>query len=222
MRLRIFLLLLLFTACAPQKTVVDEMLGTLSFHSTSAAEAWGPLVYTCAEHSPFGLVARSQDGISADISLRLIAPTDSALITYQIGEIEIAVAGHAANSVSALTQAQVLAIFDGRISNWAQVGGEDAEIRLWVYDEENDLQQVFSETQLDGGKLSSLARQAQNMEEMRREIAKDVNALGIISYAEGDEDFRILYDAGKFPVFVVIQEEMEKELFSLLKCLQEG
>jgi hypothetical protein len=60
------------------------------------------------------------------------------------------------------------------------------------------------------------------MEEMRREIAQDENALGIIAFAEDEENLRILYNVGKFPVFVILQEDMEKELFSLLKCLQEG
>ena len=222
MRLRIFLLLLFITACTPQKTTVDEMPQTLSVYSSSAADAWIPLVYACAEHSPFGLVARNQNIDSSDISLRLIAPNNSVLTAYQVGEVDIAVVGNVTNPLSALTQAQVLAIFDGRINNWAQVGGEDAEIRLWVYDEKNDLQQVFGEALLENRKLSSLARQAQNIEEMRREIAKDANALGVISYVDSNESFRILYDVGTFPVFAIVRVEIEKELFTLLRCLQEG
>ncbi len=222
MPLRIFLLLLFLAACAPQKNAVDEMPEILSVYSSSTTEAWIPLVYTCAERPPFRLVARNHSIASADMSLRLIAPQDSALTAYQVGEVEIVVAGNAINPIPALTQAQVAAIFDGRISNWAQVGGEDGEIRLWVYGQEDDLQQIFNETLLGGGKLSSLARQAQNTEEMRREIAQDAYALGIISQAEGEENLRILYNVGKFPVFTVLQEEMGEELFSLLKCLQEG
>ncbi len=222
MRLRIFLLLLFLIACAPQKNTVDEMPELLSLYLTSAADAWIPLVYACAERSPFGLFARNHDITSADISLRIIAPQDSTLVAYQIGEVEIAVVGNAANPIPALTEAQVIAIFNGRISNWAQVGGEDVEIVLWVYGQDDDLQQIFNETLLGGGKLSSLARQAQNMEGMRSEIAKDANALGIIAPSEGDENLRILYAVGKFPVFAILPAEMEEGLFSLLKCLQEG
>jgi hypothetical protein len=143
MRLRIFLLLLFLTACAPQKTVVDEMPETLFVYSSSTTEAWIPFVCACVEYSPFGFIARNHSIASADISLRIIAPKDSALVAYEIGEVEIAIVGNAINPIPTLTQVQVAAIFDGRISNWAQVGGEDAEIKLWVYSQENDLQQVF-------------------------------------------------------------------------------
>ncbi|MCP4142216.1 MAG: hypothetical protein GY755_18380 [Chloroflexi bacterium] len=222
MRLRIFLFLLFITACTPQKTTVDDVPQLLSLYSSSATEAWMPLVNTCAEHSPFGLVARSHNSISADISLRLIAPANSALTAYQIDEMDVVIVGNSANPVAALTQEQVLAIFEGRIRNWAQVGGDDVEISLWVYEPENDLQQLFNETAFEKRKPSSLAKQAQNMEEMRSEIAKDAYALGGISNAEGDENFRVLYDVGSFPVFAIIQEDAEKELFILLRCLQEG
>ena len=59
-------------------------------------------------------------------------------------------------------ETQLLDIYEGKISNWSQVGGNDDEIELWVYEQEDDLQVAFSEIMLKGKILSSMARQASN------------------------------------------------------------
>ncbi len=102
------------------------------------------------------------------------------------------------------------------------LGGEDAEIQLWVYGEGDDIQAAFNGTILEGGRFSSLARQAQNQEEMRREVAGDANAIGIISHDQVEENLRILHSLGDFPVLAITKKEPQGILLSLLACLQGG
>ncbi len=222
--MRYFLLIFFIslTACSPQNTSLnlDAPSQLIRVHIPSATEDWLPLVYDCADRSRVGLVMRTQNITSANISLRLNMPKDSDTSIYQIGEIELVVVSNAANPIEKLTENQVRAIFESKIHNWAELGGEDAEIQLWVYGQSDDLQVTFNETMLEKGKISSLARQAQNQAEMRREIAKDENALGIISQAQTDENLRVLHSLGDFPVLAVVEEELSDALVDILKCLQ--
>ena len=219
--MRKYLLVLLFflNACAPSPSSVDvdATLEPLSFYSSPSTETWIPLIYTCADRAQIGLVARTPNIAEADISLRVGATRKTA---YQIGEVSLVIAAQAENPVPALSEAEVKAIYTGRIHNWADVGGEDAEIHLWVYEQDDDLQVAFNEKMLESGKLSSMARQVQNQEAMRREIAQDADAIGMITQAQADENLRILYSLGEFPVLVIPREEMQGDIFSLLSCLQ--
>jgi len=128
--------------------------------------------------------------------------------------------GNIANSIEELSQEQISAVYAGRIRNWAELGGEDAEINLWVYGQDDDLQHAFNEIILESNILSSTARQAQIQAVMREEIAKDTYALGIITQAQADENLRVLYSLGSFPVLAIPREEPQGKIFSLLSCLQ--
>ncbi len=213
------LILFFLTACTPKTFSVDlEDNPQLFFlHSTSSTENWIPQIYSCADRTRVGLVARTPDLGKADISLR-IGPAENG---YLIDEVDLVVVGNAENPLSSLTQTQIASIFTGEISNWVEVGGDDAQIALWVYDDEqNDIQIVFNEKILEGSTLSTMAYQAQNPDKVRAEIAKDKYALGIISQAEMVENLRILYSFEKIPVLAVVKEDAQESVFLLIKCLQ--
>jgi len=219
MRKRLLLLLVFLTACAPSPAPVDvdATPQLFSVYIAPSAETWIPLIYSCADRAQIGLVLRTPDIASADISLRIGATSKTA---YQIGEVDLVVVSNAANPVAELSREQIEAIYAGRIRNWAEVGGEDAEINLWVYGQDDDLQRAFNETVLEKSILSSTARQAQIQAMMREEIAKDAYSLGIITQAQADENLRILHSLGSFPVLAVPQEEPQGNIFSFLSCLQ--
>lgn len=222
MRLRIFLLLFFLTACAPQSAAVDRGGNPelLTVYVKPSAEELLPLVYSCAGRSPIRLASRSQSDASPDIYIRLSTLENIKMPAYQVGKVEVLVVMSTASSLSALTREEIVAIFQGHITNWSQVGGDDASINLWVYSQENDLQEIFNETLLGEGRVSTLARQAQSQDEMCREIAKDENALGIISHAQAEGNLRILYSLGKFPVLAFTQEDAKEEVLALIECLQ--
>ena len=219
MKKRLILLFFFLTACTPTPAPVDVEATPqlISVYISPSAETWIPLIYTCADRTQIELVSRTPDIASADISLQ-IGETDK--LAYQIGKVELVVAGNTTNPVEKLSQIEITKIYTGRIRNWAALGGEDAEINLWVYGQDDDIQGAFNEKMLETVILSSMAQQAQNPEVMRREIAQDADAIGIITQSQADAHLRILYSLGKFPVLAIPREEPQGNIFSLLSCLQ--
>lgn len=65
-------------------------------------------------------------------SRTLTADEAKALVSVNIGLAGTGVIVNAANPVKGLTKEQVKQIFAGQISNWKQVGGEDADIKVFV------------------------------------------------------------------------------------------
>ena len=214
----ILLVFLLLTACgAAPADVVPQV---VTVYATVAAEGWMAEIYDCAERTPGVLAARGFDISSADISLRIGEPARLTSLAYQIGETEIAVVSRAGNSVTSLTVSQVAGLFSGRIRSWAEIGGEDAAVGIWVYDRGDDLQAAFDGTILGGGSISSLARQAISPGAMRDVIAEDENALGILPNAWVDDDLQVLYKTGAFPVLAVTRSEPTEAVRAMLVCLQ--
>ena len=215
------LFLILLTACSPKTPSVDAPPKQFSIYIAPAIEDWIPQIYDCATRTPSGLVSRTPN-IGADIAIRLIAPKNTEASIYQIGEIELVIVSNPKNPVPALNREQVLAIYEGKIRDWAEVGGESAQIQLWVYGQDAEIQLLFNQKLLRSKKLSTLARQAQSQAEMRREIAKDKNALGIISRTQADKTLQILYSIEILPVFAISKESPTGDIFSVLSCLQEN
>ena len=212
-------LLLLLTACTtkPSTSDLDESPQLFTLYSTSATSSWVPQIYNCAERAQLGLIARTSNIDAADISLRIGAVEDG----YQIDEIALVVLGNSQNSVATLNHKEIDDIFTGKIRSWSEVGGEDAPINLWIYDKENDLQIAFNSKMLEAGIMSTMARQAQNAEEMRQEIAQDTYAIGISTQAEAGTNLQILHSVGKFPVLAVTKNEPQGIVFAIINCLQE-
>lgn len=215
-----FLLLLIFiTSCTPQTSPsdLDEAPELLHLYSTSTTSSWVPQIYNCAERTQLGLVARTSNMDTADISLRIGTVENG----YKIGEIKLVVIGNSENTITTLNHKEVDDIFMGKISNWSEVGGEDAPINLWLYDKENDLQRAFNNTMLEPSPTSTMAHQAQNTEEMRREIAQDTYAIGVSTQAEISTNLHVLYSVGKIPVLAVAKDEPQGIAFTIINCLQE-
>ena len=222
--MRYFLLLfsILLTACSPKTPSVDALPQLIFVYVAPAIEDQIPQIYDCAARTPSGLVLRTPNITEADIAIRLITPKNVETLVYQIGEIELIIVSNAKNPIPALNREQVLAIYEGKIRDWAEIGEEDSQIQFWVYGQDDEIQLLFNEKLLGGRKLSTLARQAQSQAEMRREIAKDENALGIISRAQADENLHILYSIEILPVFAISKENPTGDIFSVLSCLQEN
>ena len=219
MRQLLLIFFLSLTACTA-RPLVKEPLQVFSIYATPALEGWLPLVYNCAAETPGMLLSRILDITSADISLRLAAPMNSDAFVYQIGEVEFVVGNNLTNPVRELSESQLTDIFEGKIRNWSQVGGNDAEIVLWAYGLEDDLQKAFNETLLDGRTLSSFARQATSETMIQQAISIDVRTLGFLSNPQGSKNIQILHSVGKYPVLMIINMNSQNLLRSLMLCIQ--
>jgi phosphate transport system substrate-binding protein len=101
---------------------------------------------------------------------------------YVIGSYGVAVVANAANSVTNLTRNEVRDIFVGTITNWKDVGGPDAPIRLYVRDPISGTYLGFREMALqDKAYTTNNATQLKTYKAIAEAVAKDQDAIGYSS-----------------------------------------
>ncbi len=76
---------------------------------------------------------------------RELAPDEKDLRAWAIARDGVALIVHRSNPVRALDRSQILAIYSGRVRNWREVGGRDAEITVVTKAEGRATRQVFLE-----------------------------------------------------------------------------
>ena len=221
--MRRFLPLLFFlflTACAtPQAISVDVERERVDVYVDAFSEAWLPALYTCAERSPVWLVARTPNVDAAKLILHVTPNPEPGIAAYAVGEIEFVLAVNDANPVEMLTADEIRAIYTGQVTNWSQLGGDDASIQVWAYTPETGLNGIL----LGQGILSSLAYQAQSPRAMRDALASDSAAVGILPVEMESTEAGIRHIPSaemKFPVLLMLPDEQDG-LKLLAACLQE-
>src|SRR5450759_3567523 len=90
----------------------------------------------------------------------------------------IAVIVNPANSVKALTKQQAADIFEGKITNWKQVGGPNEPIGLVNRDEASGTRDAFSKIVLGGAAFDSRAAVLPGTGQVRSVVADSVTAVG--------------------------------------------
>ncbi len=226
----LLLTLVLLTSCATPTPPPEPHV--LTIHATSATQPWLDEAYRCAstlavppDGAPLALL-RVADPYTAEIRLRLASPSHLTSPSYVIGETRLEIIVHARNPVAALNAGQVSALFGGRERDWAAVGGESGEVRVWVYARGTDSQEAFRAAALGGGPVTSLARQAAGPEAMLEAIAGDRNAIGFLPRPWLTDDVRPLSlpedleRALTTPVIAITPEEPQGAARALLACLQ--
>ncbi len=218
---RILAILFLFlAACGTPTAEVTPQVVTV--YAAGAAEAWLTDVYDCAAGLPGVVVARAADPGTADIALRLGEPPRLGTPAFSLGEAAIDVVLNLDNPLAALDEGQVADLFAGRIRDWRELGGADAAVQVWVYGAEDDLQRAFDGVVLEGGPVSSLARQAASPDAMRAAVAGDAAAIGFLPRRWVDESLRVvsLERPLVFPVLALTPDEPQGAVRRLLACLQ--
>lgn len=194
---------------------------TFSFYLASGTEKIISSIYDCTERTQIGLAARTPDINTADISFRLTAPQSEGFRAYQVGSIEILLATtNPSFNKESLDADQIRNLFIGKSRNWVDLGGNDAEIRLWVYGEGNELQDAFNETMRTTNRISSNARQAQHPGAMRDALLTDSSAIGILPRETAGDDFYIPATIGTFPLLAHVPTTQNDRFKALIFCLQ--
>lgn len=94
----------------------------------------------------------------------------------------LAIILHRNNSVSALTTAQLAAVFAGEISTWEQLGGSGGAIHLYARDDNSGTYDTFKELVLapQGKTLASQAKRYESSDELSDNVSRDPAAIGFI------------------------------------------
>jgi len=188
----------------------------VTIYSTSAAQPWLTEAYTCA--GSFAVISRVDDSSAADILLRVGEPEFLSSPAYQIDEEEILIVTHRQSPIQNLTLDDARALF-------AQ---GDASVQVWVYASEEDIQQVFDRSVMEGRSVVSSARLAVNPQQMSDTLVNESNTVGILprhwkvgnpSTGSGQVP-RDVFLVATVPVLTITQNEPQGVIKEIIACLQ--
>jgi len=111
----------------------------------------------------------------------------------------VAVIVHPGNVVAGLTAQQVRDIFSGSITNWNDVGGNDAAIHLFTRDEASGTREVFWEKLLNKGAIANNANVVASNGAMKTAIAQDRDAIGYAGIGHVDPTVKSIVLDGVVP-----------------------
>lgn len=106
----------------------------------------------------------------------------------------IAVIVNPANGVEDITMQQLSDIYSGKITNWSELGGKDAEIFVVSREESSGTRSAFEElAELeDAGGLTGKAAVSEGNGPVQAAVAGNENAIGYVSFAFIDDSVKAL------------------------------
>ncbi len=114
------------------------------------------------------------------------------------------------NPLSTLSTKQLQDVFAGKITNFKELGLNDAPINLYTRDESSATRKVFWKKALKKSKIISSARVVSSNAAMKTVVAKDKNAIGIISLGLVDNQIKLLNLNGVTPSVKAINDKSYK------------
>lgn len=175
-----------------------DPLGSYMVTSTSSTDAFATLLEKSAE---VGMSARrirpdEARALRDSGAGNMISPTQEHIIAVD----SLVVITHPDNPVQSITMDQLRAIYRGAITNWADVGGDNAPIVLFSRDADTGTRDVFN-TGVFGDEAPSLPATAAivaDNNEMAASVNADVNAIGYVGYAfqRGASALTLVSDCG--------------------------
>ncbi|WP_299722465.1 phosphate ABC transporter substrate-binding/OmpA family protein [uncultured Tateyamaria sp.] len=172
--------------------IIAEMIGDQGFgdpmgsflvSSTNSNDAFQALM---KKESEIGMASRritpdEARALKKDGAGNMISPSQEHIVAVD----SLVVIVNPENSVQELTTQQVADIFAGKITNWKDLGGTDAEIKLYDREEGSDTRSVFQKA-VNRGEEAPVAASATvitDSTEMAIAVNADPHAIGYVSYA---------------------------------------
>lgn len=121
------------------------------------------------------------------------------LLSFPFAVDGVAPAIHPANPVTNLSSSQIQDIFAGKITNWKEVGGNDANIHLYSRDEASGTRSVFWKKCLKKGMIADFANIVSSNGAMKGAVSRDQNALGYMSIGHLDTTVKTIQLNGIAP-----------------------
>ena len=126
---------------------------------------------------------------------------------------------HPSNKVKELTIEQLGKIFRGEIKNWKEVGGADADIKLYGRENSSGTYVFFQENVVKGD-YASTCQTLPGTAAVVNAVKKDANGIGYggAAYAEGIEICKVKQDANS-PGYVASAETIAKNQYPISRYL---
>lgn len=142
-----------------------------------------------------------KDG-QADLAVTSRKMTDEELAEFQKDNVELkevhfakeafTVVVHKENPVTKLTKKQVGNIFAGYITNWKEVGGKDAPIRVYIRSNTSGCYLGFKELFLENMNYTSRALMLGTNAQLKAQILKDKNSISYLGFGNIDKTTKML------------------------------
>jgi len=158
-------------------------------------------VFVSGVGSSAGIEAVAAGTCEIGTSSRDLKPEEASLglVDTPIAHDAIAVIVNPGNPIKGLTKAQVSAIFEGKITNWREVGGPDLEIGLVNRDEASGTREAFSKIVLEKRPFDPTAAVLPGTGQVRFVVAQSEGAIGYISVGFVDKSVKALSIDGVAP-----------------------
>jgi phosphate transport system substrate-binding protein len=119
----------------------------------------------------------------ADVSREPLPSDPAGLVFYPIARYFVSVITNDSNHLANLTEAELKAIFTGRVRNWSQVPGATASgtIDLISRTATAGVLDSFETLLLGADTVSTLAQQESSEGQVQQQVASDPNAIGFVS-----------------------------------------
>jgi phosphate transport system substrate-binding protein len=150
--------------------------------------------------SGLGIRSVSQNIIDIGTSSKALKPNEKVgLNDYTIGKEGIVLAVNSDNPVNSLTKQQLKDIFSGNITNWKEVGGNDAQINLVIREDGSGTRGAFESLIMNKTKVKSDAIVQTSTESVKLAVKQDPNAIGYVSLAHMSSDVKAIKVDGVYP-----------------------
>ena len=190
-----------------------ELSGTIVVNgSTSMGDVINALTEGFNELHPDVQISYTGSGSSAGIEAALAGSCDLGLSSRELSDDElsqgavanviakdgVAVVVNPENPVTELTSEQIAKIFTGEITNWSELGGEDAEIAVFGRDSASGTRSAFEEI-LGIEDQCAYLNEYSSTGDVIGNVASNPNAIGYASLSAVDESVAAVSVDGVIP-----------------------
>ena len=123
-------------------------------------------------------LAQSSRAMKEDEKQKVASARGAAVVEQPIALDALAVFVHASNPVRQLTISQLRDIFQGKITNWSQLGGRSAPIVLYGRESSSGTYDYFREHVLNKGDFAPAVQTLQGTAAIINAIGRDENGIG--------------------------------------------
>lgn len=120
-------------------------------------------------------------------------------VAHAIAMDGVCIIVHPSNTVSALTTAQVRDIYAGKIKNWKEIGGPDAEIVIVSRDTSSGTYETFNDKIMEKEKLASNVEYVNSNPQAQARVKTTAGAIGYVGLGFVDADVKALKIDGIMP-----------------------
>jgi len=148
-------------------------------------------------------IADASRAIKSKESEAYVVKYDHAPREYKVAVDGLSVYVNKENSVTELDLGQLAGIFTGKITNWKDVGGNDAPITVYSRENSSGTYEFFKEHVLKGKDFAATAQTMPGTAALLQEIEKDKNGIGYggAAYGAGARALGVKKDAAAPAVY---------------------